>query len=148
MASSGRTPQQEANLELAHGGLVDWIAGNQEAAIATFTEDVEVFVPPELGNAGTYTGIEQFRKWFEAWDEAWSEFEMKIEDIEPVGERHVVAMIQTRGVGAGSGIEVGNLLAWVLGIREGKMEYLSLQPDREHADALVREREGAGPEAG
>ena len=144
MANSGEhTPEQEANLELAHGGLADWIAGNQEATIATFTEDVEVFVPAELGNAGTYTGIEQFRRWFAAWDEAWSEFEMKIEDIEPVGERHVVAMIQTRGVGAGSGIEVGNVLAWVLGIRDGRMEYLSLQPDREAAQALVHEREAA-----
>ena len=141
--SGGHTPEQEANLELAHGGLADWIAGNQEATIATFTEDVEVFVPAELGNAGTYTGIEQFRRWFAAWDEAWSEFEMEIEDIAPVGERHVVAMIQTRGVGAGSGIEVGNLLAWVLGIRDGRMEYLSLQPDREAAQALVHEREAA-----
>lgn len=144
MASSGEhTPEQEANLELVRGGLEDWIAGNQEAAIATFTDDVEVFVPAELGNAGTYTGIEQFRRWFAAWDEAWSEFEMKIEDIGPVGERHVVAMIQTRGVGAGSGIEVGNLLAWVLGIRDGRMEYLSLQPDRDAGHALVREREAA-----
>lgn len=141
--SAEHTPEQEANLELARGGLVDWIAGNQEAAIATFTDDVEVFVPAELGNAGTYTGIEEFRRWFTAWDEAWSEFDMKIEDMEPVGERHVVAMIQTRGVGAGSGIEVGNLLAWVLGISDGRMEYLSLQPDREAAQALVREREVA-----
>jgi ketosteroid isomerase-like protein len=143
MASSERTPEQESNLKLANGGLEDWIAGDQEAAIATFADDVEVFVPPELGNAGSYTGIEQFRAWFANWDEAWSEFEMSIQDIEPVGERHVVAMIGSRGVGAGSGIEVANELAWVLGIREGKMEYLSLQPDRDAAHALVREREAA-----
>lgn len=143
MANSGLTPQQDANLQLAHGGLRDWIAGNREAAIATFADDVEVFVPAELGNAGTYTGIEQFRRWFAAWDEAWSKFEMTIENIEPVGERHVVAMVQTRGVGAGSGIEVGNLLAWVLGMRDGRMEYLSLQPDLEHAVALVSERDSS-----
>ncbi len=144
MASSGEhTPGQEANLELARGGLEDWIAGNQEATIATFTDDVEVYVPPELGNAGTYMGIEQFRKWFEAWDDAWSEFQMSVKDIEPAGERHVVAIIESRGVGAGSGIEVSNRLAWVLGIRDGKMEYLSLQPDVEAAHALVGEREAA-----
>jgi ketosteroid isomerase-like protein len=143
MASSEPTPEQEVNLELARGGLEDWIAGNQEAAIARFRDDVEVFVPPELGNAGSYKGVEQFRKWFSAWDEAWSEFEMAIEEIEPVGDRHVVAMIRTRGVGVGSGIEVGNVLAWVIGVRDGLMDYLSLQPDREHADALVREREAS-----
>jgi ketosteroid isomerase-like protein len=143
MPSSERTPEQEANLKLAQGGLEDWIAGEQEAAIATFTDDVEVYVPPELGNAGSYTGVEQFRSWFAAWDEAWSEFEMSIQDIEAFGDRHVVAMIGSRGVGAGSGIEVANELAWVLGIRGGKMEFLSLQPDREAAHALVRDREAA-----
>ena len=87
--------------------------------------------------------MEEFKRWFGAWDDAWSEFTMSIESIEPAGERHVLAMIQSRGIGAGSGIEVSNVLAWVLGIRDGKMEYLSLQPDREHALALVSEREAA-----
>lgn len=138
----GNSEAQERNLELARRGLEDWIAGNHEAAIATFAGDLEVYVPPELGNAGTYRGIEQFRSWFTEWDEVWSEFDMQIDEIDAAGERHVIALIQTRGVGAGSGIEVGNVLAWVLGIRDGKMEYLSLQADREHAEALVREREG------
>ncbi len=51
-------------MELAQMGLGDWIAGDREAAIASFADDVEVFVPAELGNAGTYRGIEQFRSWF------------------------------------------------------------------------------------
>lgn len=142
MASSGPTPEQAANLELVSGGLENWIAGDQEATIATFTEDVEVYVPPELGNAGSYRGTEQFRSWFAAWDEAWSEFEMTVESIGPEGDRHVVAMVTSRGVGAGSGIEVENRLAWVIGVREQKMDFLSLQVDRDHAVRLVREREG------
>src|SRR5262245_39982373 len=102
------TPDQQRNVELARGGLESWIAGDHERAIATFSEDVEVFVPAELGNAGTYRGIDEFRSWFQAWDDAWSEFEMDVRTIEPVGERHVVALIDSRGTGVGSGIEVGN----------------------------------------
>ncbi len=132
---------QARNLELAEGGLEGWIAGDREATIATFTEDVEVYVPPELGNAGSYRGGEQFRSWFRAWDEVWSDFRMTIESIEPAGERHVVAMVRSRGVGAGSGIEVENVLGWVIGIRGELMEYLSLQPDREQAIAHALERE-------
>ena len=145
MASSGEhTPEQEANLELARGGLEDWIAGNQEATIATFTDDVEVFVPPELGNAGTYTGIEQFRSWFAAWDDAWSEFEMEVEDIEPVGERHVVAMIQSRGVGAGSGIEVEQPAR--LGARHPRREDgVPLAPARPRGRARARAASGKRP---
>jgi ketosteroid isomerase-like protein len=66
---------------------------------------------------------------------------MNVESIEPAGDRHVVAMIRSRGVGAGSGIEVENRLGWVIGVREGKMEFLSLQPDREAALELARSRE-------
>jgi ketosteroid isomerase-like protein len=132
---------QERNLELARNGLDSWISGDREGAMATFTDDVEVFVPAELGNAGTYRGIEQFQRWFDSWDEAWSEFVMSVESIEPAGERHVVAMIHSRGVGAGSGIQVENLLGWVIGVRDDRMEFLSLQPDREAAFTLARERE-------
>jgi ketosteroid isomerase-like protein len=133
--------QQKQNVELARSGLEDWIRGDRERAMATFTDDVEVFVPPELGNAGTYRGLEQFQRWFKDWYDAWSEFAMSVESIEPVGENHVVAMIHSRGVGAGSGVEVENLLGWVIGVRDEKMEFLSLQADRDAALELARERE-------
>lgn len=139
MASSA-----EQNLELVRGGLENWIAGDREATISRFDDDVEVYVPPELGNAGSYRGLEQFRRWFAAWDEAWSSFEMTLESIESAGERHVVAMIHSRGVGLGSGIEVANRLGWVIGVRDGRMDFLSLQPDRESALELARRRESTG----
>ena len=46
--------------------------------------------------------------------------------------------------GAGSGIEVENLLGWVLGIRDERMEFISLQPDRDAAVELARDRERSG----
>ena len=134
--------EPDSKVELARNGLQSWIAGDHEAAIATFTEDIEVFVPSELGNAGTYRGIEQFRSWFQAWDEAWSDFAMEVRSIEAVGDRHVVAVIDSRGRGTAIGVEVGNSLGWVLGVRgDGRMEYLSLQSDLEAAreHALARE---------
>lgn len=138
----GTSPSQQRNLELVGGGMASWIAGDRDDAMATFTEDVEIFVPPELGNAGSYRGLEEFRRWFAAWDEAWSEFTMSVESIEPVGDRHVVAMIHSKGTGAGSGIEVENVLGWAIGVRDDRMEYLALQPDRDSALELARSREG------
>ena len=137
------SPQQQRNLELVRGGLESWIAGDRETTMATFTDDVEVYVPPELGNAGSYRGLEQFKRWFTAWEEAWSEFEMTLLSIAPEGDRHAVALIRSRGVGLGSGIEVQNELGWVIGVRGQKMEFFSLQPDLEQARALARERESA-----
>ncbi|HZA59503.1 MAG TPA: nuclear transport factor 2 family protein [Solirubrobacterales bacterium] len=134
---------EQQNVRLVRGGLENWIAGDHEAVIATFTDDVKVVVPPEVGNAGSYTGIEGFRRWFAQWDEAWSAFRMELKDIEPAGDRHVIAMVHSHGTGVGSGIEVGNVLAWVIGVRGDRMDFISLQPDRERASELVREREGS-----
>ncbi len=46
-------------------------------------------------------------------------------------------------IGAGSGIEVENSLGWVLGIREARMNFLSLQLDLDSARALAAERDSA-----
>ena len=98
-------------------------------------------MPPELGNAGSYRGIEQFRSWFQAWDEAWSDFTMSVVSIEAVGSDHVVALINSRGTGTASGIEVENTLGWVLGVRESRLAYLALQTDLESAREHARSRE-------
>lgn len=132
---------QERNLELARNGLQAWVSGDREATMTLLSDDVEVFVPPELGNAGSYRGRDAFLRWSEQWDEAWSEFEMTVESIEPVGERHVVAVVRSRGRGAASGAEVENLLGWVLGVRDEICDYVSLQPDLERARENARARE-------
>ena len=134
---------QAKNVELAGDGLASWIAGDREAAIATFSDDVEVYVPPELGNAGSYRGIEQFRSWFRDWDEVWSDFTMEVRSIEPVGARHVAIEMDSSGTGTASGIEVGNTLGWVMEVRDEKLEYISIQPDLEAAREHALAREGA-----
>ncbi len=136
------TPEQQRNLELVRDGLGSWIQGDREAAIASFTEDIEVFVPSDLGNAGRYRGIEQFRSWFQAWDEVWTDYTMEARSIEAVGDRHVIALVDSRGTGTGSGVEVGNTLGWVFGVDDDShMDYLSLQPDLEAAREHARARE-------
>ena len=134
---------QAKNVELASDGLASWIAGDREAAIATFSDDVEVYVPPELGNAGSYRGIEQFRGWFQDWDEAWSDFRMEVRSIEPVGERHVIVEMDSKGTGTANGIEVDNTLGWVMEVRDENLEYISLLPDLEGAREHALAREGA-----
>ncbi len=135
----------EDNAERVRSGLAAWAAGDVAETLATLTDDVEVFVPPELGNAGSFHGRDAFIRWTQEWEEAWSENQIEVIDAQPVGKRHVVATVRSRAVGRGSGIEVENVLGWVLTVHEdGMCDYLSLQPDVEHALALAREREEAG----
>ena len=101
-------------------------------------------MPPELGNAGSYRGIEQFRGWFQDWDEAWSDFRMEVRSIEPVGERHVIVEMDSKGTGTASGIEVDNTLGWVMEVRDEKLKYISLLPDLNAAREHALGREGGG----
>ena len=136
-------PEQRA--DVVRTGLEAWIAGDGEAAMGTFAEDIVVFVPPEQGNAGRYEGLEGFRSWLEAWEEAWDEFEMELGEVEPVGSNHVVAHMDNTAKGSASGIEVRNSLGWVIEVNEeGKLSYLSLQSDLDAAREHARERERDG----
>jgi ketosteroid isomerase-like protein len=137
------SPSQQRNVERFRESLGDWTAGHRGAVVETLTEDVEVLVPPELGNAGRFRGKDAFIEWTREWDEAWSEFDMEIERIEPVGHRHVIATIRSRGRGRGSGIEVENLIGWVLEVDDDELcPFISLQPSYEDALELARSREG------
>lgn len=134
---------QRRNLELAGAGLEAWVSGRREQTLETLADDVEVFVPPELGNPGTYHGKEEFLRWNGEWDEAWSDFQMSVGRFAAVGDSHVVAEVHSRGTGRGSGIEVENVLGWVIGIRDGFCDYVSLQPSLEDARRVAEERETA-----
>lgn len=135
------SPRQEANVALFREAIGEWTRGDRKAVVAMLTEDVEVLVPPDLGNPGDYHGRRAFVEWTRQWDEAWSEFDLEIEAIEPVGEHHVIATIRSRGRGRGSGIEVENLIGWVLEVRDGLCPFVSLQPSYEQALEMARSRE-------
>jgi ketosteroid isomerase-like protein len=150
MATSGPdlAGTQARNVEMARRGFGAWMRGDIDGALAVLTEDIEIYVPQELGNAGTYRGHTGFLSWVAQWEEAWSEFTYEIREMRPVGERHVVASVYNKGRGKSSGIEIEQTLGWVFGIRDDLCEFLSLQQDLPHALELAHEREASGPRQG
>jgi ketosteroid isomerase-like protein len=140
----GLSESQRRNVDLAQKSFAAWSAGDRQVALSTLAEDIELFVPSDLGNAISSTGIDAFNQWNADWDEAWSQFELSVQLVEPIGDRHVVLEVANVGTGAGSGVEVANTLGWVLGVREdGKCDYIALQLDLESARALARERDAS-----
>jgi ketosteroid isomerase-like protein len=135
------TPSQERNIELARDGLRIWMTGDVAGAMARVSEEVEVFVPTDLGNPAQVRGREALLEWTRRWDDAWEEFTYEMDDATPVGDGHVVAIVRTTGRGRGSGIEVEDSRGWVFGIRDGLLDYLSLQPSFDDALELARNRE-------
>lgn len=109
-----------------------------------YDPDVVVYAPPEIGNAGTFHGIQGFLEWAGAWYEAWETFEQELVQVEPVGETHVIADTAQRGKGRGSGVEVERVASWLYDVRDEKVVYMSLYWDRDKALAEARQREAEG----
>ncbi len=117
--------------------------GDVPGMLAVLTEDVEVYASPEMVNAGTFTGHDEFTSWITAWTEAWDEISAEVEDNTVVGERHVVTTIHQKGRGR-AGIEVSMELAFLFDVNDdGICTFLAMLPTREQAIGMAEEREGA-----
>lgn len=134
---------EDPRVTLIRRGFDAWEAGDVEGTIALYDPEVVVYAPPEIGNAGTYHGIDGFLGWAQSWFEAWERFEQRIDSIETIGEAHAFARVVQTGVGKGSGIEVERESTYVYEIREDKLVYMALFFDHDAAVAHVREREAA-----
>ena len=142
---AGSSPEER--VALAHAAWAAYDAGDIDAILRVFDPDVVVYVPIALANSGTYRGHDEFVRWMAVWNEAWESFEMRIIDMVPVGERHVVSHMRQTGIGRGSGIEVTGELGWLFEVRDGLARYIELFGDFDGALAVAREREGLDGDA-
>jgi ketosteroid isomerase-like protein len=132
----------ERRIELAREGISAYDAGDVEAALRLFSPEIEVHSPPGTVNVGTYRGIEGFLKWASMWNEAWGRFNREILRVEAVGERHVVAVVEQKGVGRGSGVEVQQVSGYLMEVDESeKCVHFALFNDVDAAFAAADERE-------
>jgi ketosteroid isomerase-like protein len=140
----GSGPSGKRRVELVRAGMEAYNAGDIETVLATLAEDIEIYSPPELLNSGTFRGHDGFLEWIETWNDAWESFDIAIEVIEPVGERHVVADVRQTARGAGSGIEIDQRVAYLWEVRDDETcSYQGLYANVEDAYAAAREREAS-----
>jgi ketosteroid isomerase-like protein len=132
---------EDPRITLIREGFEAWESGDVDGALTHYDPEIEVFAPPEIGNAGTFHGIDGFLAWTQAWFEAWESFSQEVHLIEPVGDRHALVRVTQTGVGQGSGIEVVRDATYVYELRDGKLVYMALFFEHEMAEALARERE-------
>jgi ketosteroid isomerase-like protein len=134
---------QERNVEFTRRSIGAWIAGDRSHVIEALADDIEVFVPSELANTGSYRGKDEFIRWIADWDEAWANLELDVRDLTPVGERHVIAVIRQRATGLGSGIPVEMEIAFLTDVRDAKIAALHLYATVEEAREVAERRESA-----
>jgi ketosteroid isomerase-like protein len=108
----------------------------EELFLSFAAPDMVVDVTANTFNPATYEGYEGFRRFVDQVGEAWAEFRMEPEEVFERGEL-VVALVRAVGTGRESGVEIDSPVAVVCEVRDGKIAFLRVEPDREAALALV-----------
>jgi ketosteroid isomerase-like protein len=139
--------RQRELAELARRGIDAFNRGDIATVLEQLDDEIEVYTPPELPNAGIYRGHEGFLRWAAQWSEAWEEFRLELERLDFVGEHYEVVTVRQFGRGAGSGVEVEMRIAQLYEVHDGKATRLHYYPDREKAlvaaECLSREADPA-----
>ena len=131
----------QANVDRARAATELFQRGEVEAFLATMDPEVEIFSTPDLPNPGRFAGREGWIEWTSQWFDAWADFEVEIEDYEPVGERHVLMSARQRAKGAGSGVPVEMRVYYLTEYRDGLATRFHLYADREEALEVARAAE-------
>lgn len=110
-----------------------------DALLALADPEIVADVPAGMPNGGTFRGQDEYRAWLGNWLDAWERFSIEVVELEPVGERCVVASVIQRGTGKGSGIPVEMSVFYVAEVRAGRLRSLRLRPELELAREAARE---------
>jgi ketosteroid isomerase-like protein len=122
----------QENVEIVRRAFAAYSRDGPEALAEFWDPEIEVGVPPELAQAGTYRGRDAVLAWISEWSEAWEQIEYTPEEI--VGDREaVVVTLLYDGVGRGSGLRIDGRFWYLIRLRKGKIVYLRLYGDRSEA---------------
>ena len=125
----------QENLDVVRRAYEAWNRGDLEAAFEFLDRDVEVSVPPDFPEAGTYRGRDEVRHWVaQQLLPILEEVRAEPERFLDAGDR-VVAFVRYFGRGKASGIEVRGAVvdAHVWTLREGKVQKLQMYQGTEKA---------------
>ncbi|MFN2612985.1 MAG: nuclear transport factor 2 family protein [Solirubrobacterales bacterium] len=134
---------QAANVELTRRAFEAFDPEDAAPILALADQAVEVYMPSDLPNSGTFRGHGGYLEWLGSWLEAWDDFSVEVRGMEPVGERHVVTSAVQTATGKGSGVPVRMEMAYLTEIRDAKVIALHLYLTAEQAALVAEEREGA-----
>ncbi len=130
--------KRERNIELIREGMEAFNRGDHDGVLAALDPEIECHVDPSLMNGGFFHGIDGYEEMMRVWGEAWQTVEMTILGVETPDERHVIAELHQRAVGAGSGVPVEMRTFHFYEIRDDRALRFHIYPDRDAALAAIR----------
>jgi ketosteroid isomerase-like protein len=132
----------KSNTELMIEALAANERGDDETLRALMDPEIEIYAEPGMINAGRYTGWEGWQQWVAQWDEAWEEISYAPIEFIEVGDSIVVAPTRVVGRGAGSGLEIDRVFAFLYEVRDGKAIRIHTYGSKERALEAAAELAG------
>jgi ketosteroid isomerase-like protein len=133
-----------ANLDLVRSLYAAWERGDY-SSIDWAHPQIE-FVFPDGPTPGSWTGVAGMVKAWREFLSAWEEVSVEVEEYRELDGERVLVLVQYRGRGKTSGLELGQMLTKTAGlfhVRGGKVTRVVLYWDRETVLADL----GLAPEA-
>jgi|1185.fasta_scaffold322113_2 hypothetical protein len=133
--------RREELVAFVEGGFEASSRGDFDVSLQFYSEEIEIYCAPGVGNEGTFHGHEGYLKWAGQWFDAWEEFEQIPERIELVGARHIVTETLQKARGRGSGIFIERHLTYLFDIPGDLVTAMHLYTSWDEALAVAEERE-------
>jgi ketosteroid isomerase-like protein len=134
-----------ASLDLVRSLYAAWERGDFSSVAWAHPEIELVFA--DGPTPGTWTGVAGMVEGFRDFLSAWEDVSVEVEEYRELDGERVLVLVQYRGRGKSSGLELGQMLTKTAGlfhVRGGKVRRLVLYWDRERAFADL----GLASEAG
>ena len=123
----------QENVEIVREMVAAGRRGDWKAAIALFHPDVELDAS-QMPDGGTYQGVEALQSFYTRWLGHWDKLEITPRRIVEVDADRVLVLVELRGIGRSSGVEVAMTVADLHTLRQGRIVQVTGYPD--HREAL------------
>jgi uncharacterized protein len=110
-----------------------WVERDPEAVVECFHPDVEMLLPRNVLEGGSYRGHEGVRHALADAFRTWEDVRFEIQEMKAVDDR-VIVVGRTIAVGKGDAPAVDYQSAYLCKMREGRIGYL--RPYQSHREAL------------
>lgn len=138
---------EERNVQLLRDGLEAFSRGDLNESLERMHPDIEwhvVFRLPDLPlPKEVYRGREEVEALWTQFRSAWDEMTVRLEEVLYVDDERVVARARFRGRGAGSGIELDQVVFYAFRIWDEKLAYCHAFDDESSARADLGLGDGA-----
>jgi ketosteroid isomerase-like protein len=123
----------EENVETVRRIVEAFCAGEWTTTLDTYYDDAVELDQSRMPDGGVYHGRDGMREFYRRWIGSWDHFEAQPLEFIDAGDAGVIALMQIRGIGKGSGAAVTMRSADVYTVARGKVVRHVGYPDASQA---------------